>query len=47
MREQTNAHLGAMRKDMTILEKSELSDLRNEIEKLRLEFGQHQSKVCL
>jgi len=41
------AHIGALRKDMTILEKSELTDLRNENEKLKLLLSQHKSQVCV
>lgn len=47
MREQLMAHIAALRKDMTILEKSELSDLRNENDKLKLLISQTKIQVCL
>lgn len=39
------SHVAALRKDMVILEKSELSDLRNENEKLKLLLQQTKSQV--
>lgn len=45
MREQVMSHVAALRKDMVILEKSELSDLRNENDKLKLLLKQTQSQV--
>ncbi|XP_067928193.1 coiled-coil domain-containing protein 90B, mitochondrial-like [Watersipora subatra] len=45
MREQTMTQIQALRKDMTILEKSELAAVRNDNEKLKLEFALHQSTI--
>ena len=39
------AHTGALRKDMTILEKSEIADLRHQYKNLDSSFAQHKQLV--